>query len=203
MLRSLTLTQSRLYRALDVFANFVALNLLWLFCCLPVITIYPATSAMFAVVRDWSQGEVSGATRPFFAAFAALARKSLLLECVWVPLGAFLALDVLIARQMPTMPGVPLLVILLPAAAGYVMTSVFLFPVLVSFDLGWRDTVRNALLLALSRVGTTALCLLVVGVAALCVAAMPVLVLLLGSMTAYVTFRLCRRAMTKALRLRG
>ncbi|MGI9049327.1 MAG: DUF624 domain-containing protein, partial [Rubrobacteraceae bacterium] len=44
---------SRLYRWLEVFTNLLILDLIWLVSCLPVITIYPATTAMFGVTRDW------------------------------------------------------------------------------------------------------------------------------------------------------
>jgi uncharacterized membrane protein YesL len=49
----------RIYRLLEVFTYLVYLNLLWLVCCLPAITIAPSTTAMFGVVRGWIRGKMS------------------------------------------------------------------------------------------------------------------------------------------------
>lgn len=59
----------RAHRLLEVFINLLLLNLLWLLACLPVLTIYPATAAMFGVVRIWVRQGDQGIVRPFFSSF--------------------------------------------------------------------------------------------------------------------------------------
>jgi len=43
---------SKVYSTFEVVCNLFLLNLLWLLMCLPVVTIFPATAAMFGVVRQ-------------------------------------------------------------------------------------------------------------------------------------------------------
>ena len=45
--------EGRFYRRLETVTNYFLLNVLWLLACLPIITLYPATAAMFAVIRGW------------------------------------------------------------------------------------------------------------------------------------------------------
>ena len=60
---------SRLMRILSVTASFLALNLLWLLCCVPVVTAGTATSAMYAVTRKMARREDPSVAPEFFAAF--------------------------------------------------------------------------------------------------------------------------------------
>lgn len=55
-----------IYRTLESFSNLVILNLLWILMCLPIITIFPATIAMFGVIRQWIiKDDDRGLTRSF------------------------------------------------------------------------------------------------------------------------------------------
>ncbi|WP_067624679.1 YesL family protein [Alicyclobacillus acidiphilus] len=45
------------HRVGTLVANIFLLNLLWMICCLPIITIPPSTAALFATVRGWMDGD--------------------------------------------------------------------------------------------------------------------------------------------------
>lgn len=48
--------------------NLIELNLLWLLCCLPVLTIGASTTAMHTVLIGWISGRDDRVAKPFFAA---------------------------------------------------------------------------------------------------------------------------------------
>ena len=50
-------------------ADLVILNLLWLVCCVPVVTIGASTTAMYHVLRHLQDGGVTSITRDFFQSF--------------------------------------------------------------------------------------------------------------------------------------
>ena len=77
---------------------------------------------------------------------------------------------------------------------GYVSTSVYLFPVMVQYNLGAWNVVRNAFLISLSQFGTTLLCLLIIAVAAVLYFVLPPAAMVGGSGTASLLYFLCRRA---------
>ncbi|WP_374932975.1 DUF624 domain-containing protein [Neobacillus driksii] len=65
----MNIMNSKVYLALELFANFFLLNLLWILMCLPVVTVFPATASMFRVVREWHLYKDSSFLRYFFLNF--------------------------------------------------------------------------------------------------------------------------------------
>src|SRR5215203_5331174 len=75
----MSILDTRIYRWLETATAFFLLNLLWLVACLPVVTIFPSTAAMFGVVRDWVRGKDGSLTRTFITRFRENLGLSLLL----------------------------------------------------------------------------------------------------------------------------
>lgn len=58
------------------------MNLIWLVCCIPIVTIGPSTTAMYCVARDIAKGEWPGIFKTFFKAFKENFKQSLLVFLV-------------------------------------------------------------------------------------------------------------------------
>ena len=202
----MNILDSRFHRWLGVFANFLLLNLLWLLACTPVLTIYPATAAMFGVVRDWVRKKDVGVMRVFFLRFRENFKQSFVIGIVWTVFGAALVLDFYVVSQMPAGPRTVLYLLLIFMFLLYAFTSVYLFPVMVHFDTTWPVVLKNSLLLGIGRLLTTVQCLLVIAIAVGVSVFAPFTLLITGSVTAYVVYRLCDRAFRRvevATRARG
>jgi uncharacterized membrane protein YesL len=192
----------RIYRALEVFTDLVYLNLLWMVACLPVVTIAPSTAAMFGVVRGWIRGKDVPTTREFFSLFRENFGLSLVVGLVWAVLGAVLAADFLLIGQMESFRR-PLYVVFLVFALLYVSTAVYLFPVMVNYELDWKGVIRNSLLFSIARPLTTLQCLLTVAVALFIFAALWITIFVAASATAYAIYFLCERTFRNVESLRG
>src|SRR5829696_910264 len=127
---------ARIYRVLEVFTDLVYLNLLWLVACLPVVTIAPSTAAMFGVVRGWIRGKDTPTTREFFSLFRENFGRSL---------AAVFAADFLLVGQMESFRR-PLYAVFFAFAFLYVSATVYLFPVMVNYELDWKGVIKNSLL---------------------------------------------------------
>jgi uncharacterized membrane protein YesL len=191
--RAMNLLDTRIYRWLEVATDFFLLNLMWLVACVPVVTIFPSTAAMFGVVRDWSREKEGGLVRAFASHFRENFAQSLLVGALWTLFGAALVLDFFVADRLPFGSEVVMKSLLVLATVLYASASVFLFPVMVHYKTGWKALVKNSLLLAIGRLPTTAACLLFVAVVSGLTAVLPVLILITGSVSAYVVYRLCGR----------
>ncbi len=193
----MNLFDTRVYRWLEVATDFFLLNLMWLVACVPVVTIFPSTAAMFGVVRDWTREKEGGLASAFATRFRENFAQSLLVGVLWTLFGAALVLDFFVAEALSFGPEVIMKSLLVLAVVLYASASVFLFPVMVHYETGWKTLIKNSLLLSIGRLPTTAACLLFVAIVAGLTAVLPFLILITGSVTAHVVYRLCDREFAK------
>jgi uncharacterized membrane protein YesL len=188
---------SKLYRAIEILISFLLLNLLWLLLSLPVVTAFPATAAMFGVVREWGRGTDSGALEPFFRHLKANFAQSFWIGLIWIVLGAALWIDFFLLGAAEEWVQVPLFLLLALGSLCYAFTSLYLFPVMVNYVNDWRVVIKNSFLISLSQLWITLLCVLICVVMLFVVLFVPVTGLLAGSATAYVVYSLCKRAFSR------
>ena len=193
----MSILDTKAYQWLERATDFFLLNLLWLVACVPVVTIFPSTAAMFGVVRDWVRGKETGVFGVFVLRFRQNFRQSLAVGVLWTLFGGALFLDFLIADGLPAGPQVVMRFLLVLATILYALASVFLFPVMVHYDTRWTAVPKNALLLAVGRLPITLLCLaMAVGATALTFF-VPLLLVVTPSVAAYAVYRLCDREFRK------
>jgi uncharacterized membrane protein YesL len=194
---AMNILDTRVYRWLEVATDFFLLNLMWLVACLPVVTIFPSTAAMFGVVRDWVREKEGSLVGTFVTRFRENFRQSLLVGVVWTVFGVALFLDFLVANQLSFGVEVVLKSVLVLASTLYAFGSVFLFPVMVHYEADWKTVLKNSLLMAIGRLPTTVMCLVFVVVTVGITVVVPFLLIITGSITAYVVYRLCDREFNK------
>ena len=193
----MSIFDTRVYRWLELATDFFLLNLMWLVACLPIVTIFPSTAAMFGVVRDWVRKKEDGLVRMFITHFRENFAQSLLVGTLWTAFGVALFLDFLVVNQFSFGVEIVLRAALVLVSSLYVLGSVFLFPVMVHYDTDWKAVIKNALLLSIGRLPTTAVCLVFLIVMVALTVFAPFLVIITGSLTAYVVYRLCDREFRK------
>src|SRR5918995_793256 len=163
---TMNILDTRVYRWLEVATDFFLLNLMWLVACLPVVTIFPSTTAMFGVVRDWVRGKEGSLTRTFIKRFRENFGQSLLVGAIWTVLGVALFLDILVANQLSYWAEIVLKSVLVLVSTVYAFGSVYLFPVMVHYEADWKTVIKNSLLISIGRLPTTIVCLVFVVVTA-------------------------------------
>ena len=183
--------------------NFFLLNLMWLVACLPLVTIFPSTAAMFGVVRDWVRGKEDALVGTFVTRFRENFWQSLLVGTLWAVTGTALFLDFLVANQLSFWVGVVLKSALVLASSLYALGLVFLFPVMVHYEADWKTVIKNSLLLSIGRLPTIVVCLIFFVVMVGLTVVAPFLIIITGSITAYVVYRLCDREFRKIDAARG
>lgn len=139
-------------------ADLIALNLLWILCCIPVVTIGPSTAAMYCVARRIANGEWPGILRTFFGAFRQNFRQALLVFLILlVPIG-LIAVYLFLAASGALDHSVWMKMFCCLAALilGFLWT--YVFPLLAHFDNTLGNTLKNALLLPLANPFLAVLC---------------------------------------------
>ena len=150
---------SRIMIFLSRVADLVILNILWLVCCVPVVTIGASTTAMYHVIRHWQKDSVSSIMRDFFQSFKEDFKQAtpvyliLLIPTVAVVMNAMLIFNPDNSAAVPSY----LLVIWFISALILLFISSFVYPVMAFFADTLFKTLRNAMVLALANLPRTIL----------------------------------------------
>ena len=92
-------------RALSRVFDLILLNLLWLACSLPVITIGASTTALYSVTLKMAANEEGYILRGFLEAFRRNWKQSTVIWLILLVIGAALGADFMIVRRLPGVLG--------------------------------------------------------------------------------------------------
>lgn len=152
---------------------FIIVNVLWLLCCLPVVTAGAATTSLFYCMRKYRREKDPACWRVFFRAFSENWKQA---TAVWIVL---LVLGVVISLSFYSMTvlelphewffkfGVAFLTIL------WMIEALYFFPMLAHFYNRTAEMVINALLIGISHIFQTFMLVAVLGIAVLLCAGFP------------------------------
>ena len=193
LFRTMRLLDNRFYWWLSRLSSYLLLSGLWLLCSSLIVTLFPATAAMFAVFRAWQDNPDDAFYGPFFARFRSSFLPDFLLGLLWLLIPALLAVNFILLPQLALWLRPLLFALVLLGAVLYLAASVFLFPLRVSTTLGPWAAARTALILGMTQLGTTALCTGVLLLTAVAFWLFPASLLLSVAAAGHVTYRLCQR----------
>ncbi|QGH34015.1 DUF624 domain-containing protein [Gracilibacillus salitolerans] len=177
------------FRILDIFAHFVLLNTLWIICCVPIITIFPATTALFGVVRKWhTNGTDAGSIRLFFSLFRENFKKSFFIGVLWIVAGFILFVDWSILLQVEFTGKLGVFTLLIFSIILFIFMTIYVFFVLVHYELSILQTLKNALFLSLGYFFHTLLLLVTIVVAITVTYFAPVFLMIFGSILAFTMY---------------
>lgn len=145
---------------LQQLADLILLNMVWLVCSLPVITAGPATVAMFAVAKSVRAGGGVRVIPLFWEAFTRRFLRHMLAGWAVLACAGVLAVDFLFLAQQDAAIKAVMFGFFLFLGILLLLTSTCLFPLLAGYDLGIKEAVCRAFLLAfrhLYRAGAAAL----------------------------------------------
>ena len=142
---------SKVMRFMMNIADLVALNLIWLVCCVPVVTIGPACTAMCYVARGIAAGEAPPIFKTFFRAFQENFRQSLIMFLILLLPICMAAVYLLMAASggLEHIPALKYLCCLAVVIISVVCS--YIFPLLAHFDNTVGNTLKNAFLLPLAN----------------------------------------------------
>ncbi len=142
---------SPVMRFMSNVADLVALNLIWLICCVPIVTIGPACTAMCYVARRIANGDLPTVLGTFFRAFRKNFKQSLLMSLILAIPVCLAAAYLLMAASggLDHIPVLKYLCVLAIAITGVVCS--YVFPLLAHFDNTVGNTLKNAFLLPLAN----------------------------------------------------
>lgn len=181
-------------------ADLFWLNLLFIVCCIPVITIGAATTALYYVTLKMAKDEEGYITRSYFKSFKENFKQA---TVIWI---GFLVVGMIMMTDLRIVNGGNTAEILgSPALGNVIMVAVFLmgivilmvgtyiFPILAQFDNTIKNTAKNAFLISIRHLPYTIAMLVITAIPVVLIWFFPalfILVLILFSATAYFNSKL-------------
>lgn len=134
--------------------DLLVLNMLWLICCIPIVTIGPATTAMYYVAMKIARDDYNGVARPFFHSFKQNFLQGLVLTVIFIVVGAVLFFDYRFCLLFEGIAEKIMIGAFIFFGVVYLMIVSYTFPLLSQYTNTIGGTIKNALFLALTKMGT-------------------------------------------------
>lgn len=182
---------SRVYHWSNIVAKLMYVNALWVGCTmlgLGIFGFFPATVAMFSVVRKWIMGEKdSPIVETFWGYYKSDFKQANILGYLLVVIGLFLYID-LKFFQAEINPGYGVIsLVFLSLLFWFCVILLYIFPLYVHYDFPIFHYIKHAIILSLARPLQTMAMLVGVIVVYLLFQYIPGLVFFLGgSLLAYI-----------------
>lgn len=156
MLETIFNPDNLFFRMLAKGVDFVGLSLLWALCSLPVVTIGPATAALYYTVVKTFRHKNDGAFGMYLRNFWKNLKKGIPVTLVCIPIALFFAwgYDVM-SHHIDTSMGVVMYMAYYVALVIPVGTVCYMFPLMGRFEFRMKDLPRTAFLMELRHLPST------------------------------------------------
>lgn len=148
---------SPIMQFLSKLADLVILNLLFIVCCIPIITIGPALTALYTVTLKAARNEESYIVRSFFQAFKRNFKIGTLAWLIMLAVGIVLWMDFRILPGLPGSAGNILMILTLAVLFFYFIIMMYLFPYIARFENTLPATIKNTFLMSVAHLPYTLL----------------------------------------------
>lgn len=130
-------------------ADLIILNLLCIVCCIPIVTIGPAITAMFYVTMKMVRNEEAYIVKGFFHSFKENLKQGIIINIIILAAFTMLSLDISLVRGMEGTVYKVLLYIFLVLLFMSMLIYLYIYPVLAKFYNTIKHTFINAFLMSI------------------------------------------------------
>lgn len=130
--------------------DFMLLNLLFLLCCIPIVTIGASVTALhYVIMKEVIDQEEPGITATFFKAFRQNFKKATLAWTGVLLIVAVIIMDVMILTANGTHLTGWFMALILVVVVAVFTVAMYTFALMARFENTLRQTVKNAMLMSL------------------------------------------------------
>ncbi len=140
-----------LFQTLSRLADLVLLNIVFLICCIPIITIGASLTAMYEITLKISFKEDGYIIRDFFKAFKQNFIKATVIWIMTFIIGILLFFNFMIILQVKNIIFTIILFLTGTISLLYAMTVTYVFPLLARFHNTVFKTIRNAFFMSIAN----------------------------------------------------
>lgn len=147
--------ESPIMAASAFMVDIVILNVLWLLCSIPIVTIGTSTSALYYCMLKIVRKEDSSVTGMFFHAFRQNLRQGCILTVILLVAAMFLYVDIQGCRMMGNTTGSVLKIVLMVLFVLLGAVFSYVFPILAQFENSTKNILKCAYFMSIMNFGKT------------------------------------------------
>ena len=135
------------------------LNILWIVCCIPIVTAGASTTALYHMTLKMAKNEEGHLTSGFFQAFKENFRQSTVVWLILLALGILLGVDgyVFFHMRFENAFWAVETAVFIVLLVGYAIILLWVFPIMARFENTAFRTIKNALMVGMRFLFCTAL----------------------------------------------
>lgn len=142
-------------------SDMVILNVLFIICCIPIITIGASYTALYTVTLKMAKNEESYIAKSFFKAFKENFKLSTIIWVIMAAAGILLYMDYILIPGLPDGVSSVFQILIYILALFYAIVFLYLFPYIARFENSLKNTFKNAVLIGIASLPYTLLMLLI------------------------------------------
>ncbi len=156
-MRQKLFTESPIFQFLSRVADMMIVNVLFIVCCLPVVTVGASLAGLTKVTQNISLGKAPSVIKTFFRAFRGNFKQATITWLALALIAASLVCDLLLIDTF--LPGTTVAAVLrglvLVVALACLAVASYLFPLIVRYDNGLKQHLQNAMILTIYKLPRT------------------------------------------------
>ncbi|WP_455715107.1 YesL family protein [Anaerosporobacter sp.] len=177
--------------------DIMVVSLLWFICCLPIVTIGPATTALYYSVVKSIRRERGYVSKEFFHSFKVNLKQGTITGLIFTFLAGVMAFNFYIVKQMDSKVGTILFGIYIVMSFLIYITAIYAFPNLSRFTLTIKGLFKNAIIMAISHLPSTILMAVIVGIAAFSIWYLVLVVIFVPGLACYLVSFIMEKILKK------
>jgi len=185
------------FTILGKIVDLVLISILWLICCIPVITIVPATSALYYTVVKVIRRERGYLTREFFHAFKMNFKTGTISGLILTAAVLLLLLDRHFTKAMEGNLAVILFSVFNALILLIFLGTLYICPVLSRFSMGIKNLFKTSFFMAMRHLPTTILMAVITIISILGVYILGILILIVPGICCLLCSFLMERVLKK------
>ncbi|WP_099469663.1 YesL family protein [Konateibacter massiliensis] len=136
-------------------ADLIILNIIYCLCCIPIVTIGPATTALYYVTLKMVKNEESYIIKGFFKSFKLNFKQGAIIGLLMLAAAGIIIGDIYIMLNWETNYKIILIVIFIFLLVVWMFVSIYIYPLLATFDNTIKQTFKNSLLMSIRHLPLT------------------------------------------------
>lgn len=151
-------------KALSIIADLAILNLLWLICSLPIVTIGAATTALISITLKMVKNEESYIFRSYIKALKRNFKQSTIIWLILMVIMAVLGTDYYIISHWDNQVRYLLLTVLVLAGLVLLFVEIYIFALIAKFENKVGEYFKNAVLMSIRHLPYTLALVVIFGI---------------------------------------